>query len=67
MSDLNSKRMIDLFVMYMTLFPNSYCSVNPQHLSFIDNIENSESYSWGFDVYEELLTRWNYAKKPDCD
>lgn len=35
-------------------FPKSYYIVNPHHLSFGDDMENFEKYTWGTDVYEEI-------------
>lgn len=56
MFDFNFKRIVYLFIMcYTFLFPNSYYSANPQHLSFVDDIEHFKTYTWGMDVYRELL------------
>lgn len=38
-----------------TLLPNSYYSLNPNHLSFIEDIENFKGYRYGINVHKELL------------
>lgn len=55
MSDLNFKRIVNLFVLCTTFFPTSYYNVLSQYLSFLNNIENFENYPWGVDAYEEIL------------
>lgn len=44
MSGINFKRMAYLFVLCITLFPNSYYNVNSRHLNYVDDIENLENY-----------------------
>lgn len=42
MSNMDFKRLVYLFVVCTTFFPNSYYIVNHHHLSFVDDIENFE-------------------------
>lgn len=55
MSELYFERMVHIFVLFNTLFPNSYYNVLPRHPSFVDDVENFENYLWRVDVYEEIL------------
>lgn len=55
MSGLYFKGLSTYYVV-TTLFPNSYYSLNPKRSSLIAGIENFESYPWGIDVHEELLS-----------
>lgn len=53
MSYVDFKRVV--IFLFVFFFLNSYYSVNPQHLSSVEDIDNFESYSWGIDLHEELL------------
>lgn len=62
MSDNDFKMMVYLFVLFPSLFLNSYYNANPQHLSFNNDIENLENYPWGINMYKVLLRKWELYK-----
>lgn len=63
MSDLGFKKNAHLYVLCMILFLNSYYSIEPRHLSFVDDTKNFKTYPWGIDVLEEILREHNIYKE----
>lgn len=37
--------------------------MSARHLSFVDDIENFETYPWGIDVHEEIISELSLAKE----
>lgn len=62
MSDFDFKRMVQLFVLCMTLFRNSYYTIKPRHMSFTDDIEKFKNYFWGINMYDELLREFEMCR-----
>lgn len=63
MFDLDFRRMVYLFVLCATLFPNSYYSVNSRHLNFVNDIENFETYPWVIYLYEAFLRELKFMQE----
>lgn len=61
--DLDFKRMMYLFVLRITLFPNYDYSINPRHFSFVDGVKNYKIYPWGVDVHDVILSELDVCKE----
>lgn len=45
MSDLDLRKLVYLFLLCTTIFPNLYYSVNPKHFSIVEDLNTFEVYA----------------------
>lgn len=62
MSDADFIRLVYIFVLCTTIFPNSYYIVKPKHLSIVKDLDTFEGYVRGIDVPDNLLLEHKCAR-----